>query len=75
VGDNGFDSTLKDAAFKKDAALTLKTSDADVSTEPDYLPFVAATGMFLFQANHITQYYVHNNSCLSEPGIYSIKSG
>ncbi len=54
MGDDRFDSALKDAAFKKDAVVTFKAFNAYISAEPDYLPLVAAAGVFLLEANHIT---------------------
>jgi len=54
VRDNGFDSTLKDAALKKDIVLTFKALNAYMGTEPDYLPLIATAGMLLLQANHVT---------------------
>ncbi len=58
MGDDRFDSALKDTTFKKDVALTFKTFNADISAEPDYLPLVAATGVLLLKVNHITQLYL-----------------
>ena len=58
VGDNRFDSTLKDAALKKNMALTFKTFNTYISAKPDYLPFIAAAGMLLLEANHITELYI-----------------
>ena len=54
VRDNGFDSTLKDAALKKDIVLTFKALNAYISTEPDYLPLIATAGMLLLEANYVT---------------------
>tara|TARA_B100000315_G_C14423907_1_gene516882 strand:+ start:138 stop:275 length:138 start_codon:yes stop_codon:yes gene_type:complete len=44
--------------FKKDEALTFKTFNADISVEPDYLPFIAAARVLLLEVNHITQLYL-----------------
>jgi len=41
---------------------TFKALNLNVSAEPDYLPFIAAAGVLLFEANHITQLYPHNHS-------------
>ena len=41
--------------FKEDEALTFETFNADTSVELDYLPFIAAAGVLLLEANHITQ--------------------
>ncbi len=41
----------------------------DIGADSDYLPLVAATGVLLLEANHITQLYLHNHfSCLKELG-------
>ena len=58
VGDNGFDSTFKDSSLKKNTVLTLKTFNADISTKPDDLPFIAAAGMLFLEANHIAELYL-----------------
>jgi len=58
MGDDRFNSTLKDAVFKQDAALTFKTFNTYIRAEPDYLPFIAATGVLLLKASHITQLYL-----------------
>ncbi len=42
--------------------LALKALDSYISAEPDYLPLIAAAGVLLLEANHITQLYVHNHS-------------
>ena len=57
-GDNRFDSALKDTAFKKNPVLTLKAFNTYVSPESDYLPFIAATGMLLLEANYIAELYI-----------------
>jgi len=57
VGVNSLDSALKDSALKKNAVLTFKTFNAYISAEPDYLPFIAAAGMLLLEANNITESY------------------
>jgi len=61
VGGNRFGSTFKDAAFKKDAAVTFEASDAYISTESDYLPLIATAGVFFLEADHIIQLYLHNS--------------
>ena len=58
VEDNSFDSVLKDAMLKKDIVVTFKTSSANISATPDYLPLVTVTGMLLPEANHVTQFYL-----------------
>ena len=57
---------LKDASFKKNAALTFKTFNTYISTKPDYLPFVATAGVLLLEANHITELYFQNHSLCSQ---------
>ena len=32
--------------------------DADISTEPDYLPFIAAAGVLLLEADDVAQSYL-----------------
>ena len=59
-GDESFNSTLKDAALKKDMVLAFKAFNAYISTEPSHLPLVAATGVLLLKANHISQLYLQN---------------
>ena len=51
--------------------LTFKAFNTDISTESDYLPLIATTGMLLLEADHITQLYLHNHSsCLKELMFY-----
>ena len=69
VGDNSFDSALKDAALKKDTVVAFKTCNAYISAEPDYLPLIATAGMLLLEADYVPQLYLHNHSsCLKELG-------
>ncbi len=58
LGDNRFDPALKRTAFKKNTMLTFETFNTYVSAKPDYLPFIAAAGMLLLEANHITKLYL-----------------
>ena len=44
--------------------LALKAFDADVSAQPDYLPFVAPAGVLLLEADHIAELYFHNHFCI-----------
>ena len=44
--------------------LALKAFDADVSAQPDYLPFVATAGVLLLEADHIAELYFHNHFCI-----------
>jgi len=41
---------------------TFKALNPNVSAEPDYLPFIAAAGVFLLETDHITQLYFHNHA-------------
>ncbi|GAI85303.1 unnamed protein product, partial [marine sediment metagenome] len=41
--------------------LTVKASNPYISTESDYLPFIAPAGVLLLEANYITQLYLHNH--------------
>ena len=61
--DEGLYSTFENAAFKKDATLTLEALDTYVSTEPDHLPIIAAAGVFFLEAHHVAQLYLGNH-CL-----------
>ena len=61
-GDEGFNSALKDTSLKEDTVLTFKAFNPYISAEPDYLPLIAAAGVLLLEANHITQLYLHNHS-------------
>jgi len=65
--DKGFNSALKGASFQKNSALALNAFNPDISPEPDYLPFVAAAGVLLLEANYITQLYLHNHSLNHSP--------
>jgi len=57
----GFDSALKNTSFQEDTVLAFEAFDSDISTKPDHLPLIAAAGVLLFEANHITQLYLHNH--------------
>ncbi len=47
--------------------LAFKAFNTYISAEPHYLPLIAAAGVLLLEANHITQLYLHNHSfCLKE---------
>ena len=47
--------------------LAFEAFNPDIGADSDYLPLVAATGVLLLEANHITQLYLHNHSiCLKE---------
>jgi len=61
-GNEGFDPALKDATLKEDTALAFKALNANISPNSNHLPFITAAGMFLLEANHITQPYLHNHS-------------
>ena len=61
-GSEGFNSALKDTSLKEDTVPTFKAFNPNVSTEPDYLPLIAAAGVLLLETNHITQLYLHNHS-------------
>lgn len=39
--------------------MTLLALDPNISANPDNLPLVAATGVFLLQLNYITNLYLH----------------
>jgi len=68
-GKEGFDSSLKDTALKENVMLAFEALNPYISAKPDHLPFIAATGVLLLKANHITQLYLGNHSfCLKELG-------
>lgn len=54
MGGNGFNPARQQAAFEEDTVLTFETLKTNVGTKPDYLPLIAAAGMLLLEANHIT---------------------
>ena len=60
-GDEGFDSTLKDASFKEKTVLAFKALNTDVSADPDHLPLIAAAGVLFLEADDISQLYLHNH--------------
>jgi hypothetical protein len=68
-GNKGSNSTLKDAALQEDTALAFKAFKANISPHPYYLPLIAATGVFLVEADHVTQLYLHNHSFASKSSI------
>ena len=58
-GNKGFNPALEDAALKENAALAFEAFYAYISTEPDHLPLVTTAGMFLLEAHHVAQLYLH----------------
>ncbi len=68
-GDEGFNSTFKDTSLKEDAVLALKAFNAYISAEPHYLPLIAAAGVLLLEADHITQLYLHNHGYQGSRGL------
>ena len=60
-GNKGFDSTFEDAAFEEDTTLALEAFNTNISAEPDYLPLVAAAGVFFLEADYIAQLYLDNH--------------
>ncbi len=42
--------------------LAFEAFNPDISADSDYLPLVAATGVLLLEANHITLVYLHNHA-------------
>ena len=61
-GNEVFNSTLKDTSPEENTVPTFKALNLNVSTEPDYLPLIAAAGVLLLETNHITQLYLHKHS-------------
>jgi hypothetical protein len=69
-GNQCFDSALKDASLQQNAALALEALDADVSTQPDHLPLIAAARVLFLQTDNIIQPYLHYHaSDLKKAGI------
>ena len=52
---------FKDASFQKNPVLALEAFNADVRAQPYYLPFVAAAGVLLLEADNVTKFYFHNH--------------
>jgi len=65
-GNEGFDPAFKDAALKENTALAFEALNPDVSSQPDYLPLIAAAGVLLLEADYITQFYLHNHFLASK---------
>ena len=42
--------------------LALEALNADICTKTDYLPFIAAAGVLLLEADDITQLYLHDHT-------------
>jgi len=61
-GNEGFNSALKDTPLEENTVPAFKALNPNVSTQPDYLPLIAAAGVFLLETNHIIQLYLHNHS-------------
>jgi len=61
-GNKDFNSTLKDASLKENAALALETFNPYISPKPNYFPLIAATGVLFTEANYIPQPYLYNHS-------------
>ena len=53
---------FEDTACDEDPVLALKTLNADIGTEPDYLPLIAAVGVLFLEANLVVQLYLSNHS-------------
>ena len=61
-GNEGFNSALKDTSLEENTVPAFKALNSNVSTKPDYLPLIAAAGVFLLETNHVTQLYLHSYS-------------
>jgi hypothetical protein len=61
-GNEGFNSTLKDTSLEENTVPAFKALNPNVNAQPDYLPLIATAGVFLLEANHITQLYFHSHS-------------
>ena len=49
---------------------TFKAFNPYIGAEPGYLPLVAAAGVLLLEANHITQLYLHNHANTPAPPFF-----
>jgi hypothetical protein len=58
-GDDGLELFVEIAAGQQNAAATAATDKTDVGSQSDNFPLVAATGVFLAQANHVAQMQFH----------------
>jgi len=68
-GNKSFDSALKDTALKENVMLAFEALNPYISAKPHHLPFIAAAGVLLLKATHVTQLYLGNQSfCLKELG-------
>jgi len=70
-----FNSALKDASLQKNTALAFKAFNPDISPQPHYLPLIAAAGVLLLQANHITQFYLHSHAFVPASAREELKKG
>ena len=61
-GDDCFNPALKNASFEENAVSAFEALHPNVGAESDHLPLVAAAGVFLLEADHVTQLYLHNHS-------------
>jgi hypothetical protein len=61
--DKSFNPALKDRSAKQYPTLALEAFYTDVSSHPDHLPLITATGVLLLEADHVTQPYLHNHAC------------
>ena len=65
-----FHSAFKDASLQKDAALAFLAFNPDVCPQPHYLPFVAAAGVLLLEADDVSQLYLHNHASCPEELVF-----
>lgn len=61
-GNKSANSALKNTPFDEELVLAFKAFNPYISPKPDYLPFIATTGVLFLETNHITQPYFHNHS-------------
>jgi hypothetical protein len=54
-GNKIFDPPLEGTALQKNPALALEAFNPDICPQPDHLPFIAAAGVLLLEADDIAQ--------------------
>ena len=61
-GNKFFYPALEDAPWEKDSVLALKAFYPYVGSKPHHLPFIAAAGVFLLEADYVIQFNLYNHS-------------
>jgi len=55
TGDYRFYPAFEGTAVEEDPALAFKALNADIGTEPDNQPLIAAAGVLFLEADHVTE--------------------